>query len=112
MAWYNTMLRKEGIPLELFLTGLCACLGGALISWVNFLLLRRLMNARGDTGIAMASPVRMLLSAAYFVLLYFTGKRTDLSLGALLIGGALGLTVTLCLLTLRLSRGSGGKGKE
>ena len=98
--------------MELFITGLCAFLGGVLISWANFLLLRRLMNARGDTGIALASPARMLLSAAYLILLYFIGTRTDLSLGALLIGGALGLTVTLILLTLRLSRGSGGKGKE
>ena len=98
--------------MELFLTGLCAFLGGALISWVNFLLLRRLMRSRGDTGIAMASPERMLLSAAYIVLLYFIGKRTDLSLGALLVGGALGLTITLLFLTLRLSRGSGGGGKE
>ena len=98
--------------MELFLTGLCAFIGGALISWVNFLLLRRMMKDKGDTGIALASPLRTILSAAYLVLLYFLGKRTDLSPGALLIGGALGLTVTLGLLTLRLSRGTGGGGKE
>ena len=98
--------------MAVFLTSLAAFAGGALISWVNFLLLRRLMRSRGDTGIAMASPARMLLSAAYIVLLYFIGKRTDLSLGALLVGGALGLTITLLFLTLRLSRGGGGGGKE
>ena len=98
--------------MVLFLTGLAAFAGGALISWVNFLLLRRLMKTRGDSGIALASPARMLLSAAYLLLLYFLGKRTDLSLGALLVGGALGLTITLLFLTLRLSRGNGGGGKE
>ena len=98
--------------MVLFLTGLAGFVSGALVSWVNYLLLRRLMTARGDTGIALASPLRMLLSAACLLLLYVIGKRTDLSLGALLIGGALGLTVTLILLTLRLSRRTGDGGKE
>ena len=98
--------------MALFLTGLAAFAGGALISWVNFLLLRRLMQSKGEAGIALASPARTILSAAYLVLLYFLGKRTDLSLGALLVGGALGLTITLILLTLRLSRRTGDGGKE
>ncbi len=94
------------------LTGVGAFLGGALISWVNYLLLRRLLAGKGETGLAMASPVRMLLSAAYLAALYFLGKYTGLSSAALLIGGALGLTVTLALFTLRLSRSMKGQGKE
>ena len=55
--------------MALFLTGLAAFAGGALISWVNFLLLRRLMQSKGEAGIALASPARTILSAAYLVLL-------------------------------------------
>ena len=98
--------------MALFLTGLAAFAGGGLVSWVNFLLLRRLMNSRGEAGVGFASPVRTLLSAAYLLLLYLLGRRTELSMGALLIGGALGLTVLLAVFTLRLTRGAGGQRKE
>ena len=94
------------------LTGLGAFLGGALISWLNYLLLRRLIAGKGQTGLALASPVRMLLSAAYFAALFFLGKYTGLSSAALLIGGALGLTAALAFFTLRLSRSVNGSGKE
>ena len=98
--------------MELFLTGLAAFVGGALISWVNFLLLRQLMKSKGDTGIGLASPVRTIVSVAYLLILYLIGKRTELNAAALLIGGALGLTVTLFLFTLRLTRGMNRQGKE
>lgn len=98
--------------MAVFLTGLAAFAGGALISWVNFLLLRRLMESKGENGISLAAPVRMLLSAAYFVALYLVGSRTGLSLYALLIGGALGMTAALALFTLRLNRALQNRGKE
>ena len=98
--------------MELVLTGLAAFAGGALISWVNFLLLRRLMEGRGEKGILAAAPLRMLLSAAYFLILYLVGKHTGLNLCALLVGGALGLTILLALFTRRLNRELQGKGKE
>ena len=98
--------------MDVFLAALAAFAGGALISWVNYLLLRRLLLRGDEGGAALASPIRMILSAAYFAGLYFLGKRTELSQGALLIGGALGLTIALALFTLRLSRSLGGKGKE
>ncbi len=94
------------------LTGLAAFAGGALISWVNFLLLRRVMKSKGAEGIGMAAPARMLMSAAYFLILYLIGRHTDLNLFALLIGGALGLTAALALFTGLLSRELRGKGKE
>ena len=98
--------------MELFLAGLAAFAGGGLISWANYLLLRRLMESKGAGGVTAAAPLRTLLSAAYFVILYLIGKHTGLSLYALLIGGALGLTVALALFTRRLTRGLEGKGKE
>ncbi len=98
--------------MAIFLTGLAAFAGGALISWVNFLLLRRTVRRKGAEGIGMAAPARMLLSAAYFLGLYLIGKHTDLNLYALLVGGALGLTAALALFTGLLSRELRGKGKE
>ena len=98
--------------MEAFLTGLAAFAGGALVSWVNYLLLRRLMNGRGDGGIGLSSPLRMILNAAYLLILLFISKRTGLSLVALLVGGALGLTAALTFFTLRLTKGLKGRGKE
>ena len=98
--------------METFLTGLAAFVGGALVSWVNYLLLCRLMNGRGDGGIGLSSPLRMILNAAYLLILLFISKRTGLSLVALLVGGALGLTAGLTFFTLRLTSGLKGKRKE
>ncbi|MBR3059519.1 MAG: hypothetical protein IKG89_02780 [Oscillospiraceae bacterium] len=98
--------------MALFLTGLAAFAGGALISWANYLLLRRLMGSKGETGLSLAAPLRMLLSAAYFLVLYLIGKHTGLDLFALLIGGALGLTILLALFTRRLAREAAGGRKE
>jgi hypothetical protein len=79
---------------------------------VNFLLLRRLVGSRGESGIAMASPIRTILSGAYLLVLYIIGKRTGLSPTALLIGGALGLTAALAFFTIRLTRAVKKQGKE
>lgn len=98
--------------MALFLTGLAAFAGGALISWANYLLLRRLMGSKGEAGLSLAAPLRMLLSAAYFLVLYLIGKHTGLDLFALLIGGALGLTILLALFTRRLAREAAGGRKE
>lgn len=98
--------------METFLTGLAAFIGGALVSWVNYLLLCRLMNSKGNGGIGLSSPLRMILNAAYLLILLFISKRTGLSLVALLVGGALGLTAALTFFTLRLTKGPKGQGKE
>ena len=52
------------------------------------------------------------VNAAYFLALYLIGKHTGLNLFALLIGGALGLTILLALFTRRLARELEGRGKE
>ncbi len=98
--------------MALFLTGLAAFVGGALVSWVNYLLLQSLMSRNGEKAINMISPVRTLLSVAYLLILYLIGRRTELNSTALLIGGALGLTILLTFFTLRLTRGMNGQGKE
>ncbi len=98
--------------MVLFLTGLAAFVGGALVSWANYLLLRSLMSRNGEKAITMISPLRTLLSVAYLLVLYLIGRRTELNSTALLLGGALGLTILLTFFTLRLTRGMNGQGKE
>ena len=115
LAYKQTMqraaLRKEAIPVKTVLTGLAAFVGGALVSWANYLLLRRVLQAKGEAGLGPASMVRTVLSAAYLVILYFIGKRTGFG-AALLVGGALGLTAMLLFFTLRLTGGMKGQRKE
>ena len=96
----------------LFFTGLAAFIGGGLVSWANYLLLQSLMKRNAEKGISLISPIRTLLSVVYLLILYLIGQRTELSVTALLIGGALGLTVLLTFFTLRLTRGMRGQGKE
>ncbi len=103
---------KEGIRLTNVLIGLAAFVGGALVSWANYLLLRLLIKKRGETGVSMISPIRTLLSVAYLLILYMIGRRTELNATALLIGGALGLTVLLTFFTFRLTRGKDAQRKE
>ena len=98
--------------MVLFLTGLAAFVGGALVSWVNYLLLQSLMSKNGEKAINMISPLRTLLSVAYLLILYLIGRRTELNSTALLLGGALGLTILLTFFTFRLTRGMNGQRKE
>lgn len=103
---------RRGVSLELILIGAAAFVGGALVSWANSFLLRRLIASRGESGIAAASPIRTILSGAYLLVLYIIGKRTGLNPVALLIGGALGLTAALAFFTIRLTRAVKKQGKE
>ena len=98
--------------MKLFFIGLAAFIGGALISWGNYLLLRLLMKRKGESGITLISPVRTVMSAAYLVALYLLGKHAGLNSTALLIGGALGLTAALVFFTFRLTRGLQNQRKE
>lgn len=98
--------------MRTFLIGLASFCGGAVVSWANYLLLCQLLKAKGENGIHLALPVRMLTSAAYLLLLYCINKKTGLGAGALLVGGALGLTVMLFYFTNRLTRKMNRQGRE
>lgn len=98
--------------MKLFLTALAAFVGGALVSWANYLLLKLLIKSKGEQGVTLISPVRTLLSVAYLLILFLIGRRTGLNSTVLLIGGALGLTVMLTYFTFRLTRGANGQRKE
>ncbi len=98
--------------MRMFLVGIAAFAGGAAVSWVNYLLLRFLLKKKGEAGIGMVSPLRTILSVAYLLILFLIGKKTGLNTTALLIGGALGLTVMLTFFTFRLTRGLKDERKE
>ena len=96
----------------LFLTALTAFVGGALVSWANYLLLKLLIKRKGEQGAALISPVRTLLSVAYLMVLFLIGRRTGLNSTVLLVGGALGLTVMLTVFTFRITREAKEQRKE
>ena len=98
--------------MRIFLVGIAAFVGGAAVSWVNYLLLRFLLKKKGEAGIGMVSPLRTILSVAYLLILFLIGKKTGLNTTALLIGGALGLTVMLTFFTFRLTRSLKDERKE
>ena len=103
---------EEGKEMTTFLAGLAALIGGALVSWGNYRLLLLLLKKKGESGVTLVSPIRTLLSVAYLLILYLIGKRTELNSTALLIGGALGLTVMLTYFTYRLTHRNNEQGKE
>ena len=78
--------------MQIFLIGLAAFVGGAAVSWVNYLLLRFLLKKKGEAGIGLVSPLRTILSVAYLLILFLLRKKVGLNTTVLLIGGALGLT--------------------
>ena len=98
--------------MKLFLTALATFVGGALVSWANYLLLKLLIHRKGERGVALISPVRTLLSVAYLLVLFLIGRRTGLDSTVLLVGGALGLTVMLTVFTFRLTREAKDQRKE
>lgn len=98
--------------MRIFLVGIAAFVGGAAVSWVNYLLLRFLLKKKGEAGIGMVSPLRTILSVAYLLILFLIGKKTGLNTTVLLIGGALGLTVMLTFFTFRLTRSLKDERKE
>ena len=94
----------------IFLTALAAFAAGVLISFINYLITRKLSKNGGS--LAVAAPLRTVLSVLLLTGCYFLGSSTSLSLYALLIGAALGLTAGLAYFTFRLAKKGGGEGKE
>ena len=74
--------------------------------------LRVIAHAAVKCGMAKLVVELTLLSVAYLLILYMIGRRTELNATALLIGGALGLTVLLTFFTFRLTRGKDAQRKE
>lgn len=78
---------------------LLALLGGTIVSYVNYRVMKASIKKGTDKQLLAVSPLRSLLSAAYLFALFFLGVKTGVSSAALLIGGALGLTISLAFFT-------------
>lgn len=94
-----------------YLMGAAAFLGGAVLAFINFCVAKALLR---QDKLAIVSLVRQLLSIGYLVGLYFIGQNTEISLWALLIGGALGVTLPSFAFTALLVKNSSkpSSGKE
>ena len=98
--------------MVVFLTGAAAFAVGFFISSINYFITGKILKSGRESALSAVSPVRFLLSAALLCGLYFLGAKTSLSLYALLIGGAAGLTAGLVLFTLLLMRKLRTKGQQ
>lgn len=85
---------------------------GALLSFVNYRLSAFALK-RASRQLAGLFMVRQVINVGYLLLLFLIGVKTELGVAALLIGGALGVTLPSFLFTVMLLRDkapeSGGK---
>lgn len=79
-----------------------AFLGGVLIGWLNYLLSGTALKKKPET-FSFTFIGRQVLQVGYLVLLYFVAPHTPWSMLTLLLGGALGMTVSLIFFTSRLT---------
>ncbi len=80
-----------------------AFLGGALIGWINYLLSDAALKKKPGM-FSFTFIGRQTLQVGYLVLLYFLAPHTPWSMLTLLLGGALGMTVSLIFFTSRLTK--------
>lgn len=85
--------------------GFFAALAAAMLS----AFVSRVLSARG-TSLAAVSMMRQLLNVLVLTAAYFVADALEISIVAVLVGAALGLTVPLIYLTFRSIRG--GKKEE
>lgn len=83
--------------------GLLAFAVGFAVSLVNYLISRAVIRNK-PVLITAASVVRQIFAVGYLVLLYFLAPRLAWGLPALLIGGALGVTLPMLYFTFLLLR--------
>ena len=94
--------------MEIFLSGAVAFAAGAAVSFVNYLISRVLIAKTGSPSAA--SPLRSVLTVAFLASAYFIAKALEVSVPAVLVGGALGMTAGLAVFTVLLMRA--GKKEE
>ena len=74
---------------------------GTAISFVNYLLSKRILVTRPDQY-AITTVIRQLLNVAYLVVCFFIAEHVAVNLAALLIGAVLGLTLSSFYFTWKL----------
>lgn len=80
-----------------------AFLGGAAVGFVNYLL-SRLVLCKKTEWFSFISVARQLLQVGYLVILFFIAPHTPWEQLPLLVGGALGITLTMFFFTARLMK--------
>ena len=92
-----------------FLVAAAAFGTGVLVSFVNYLISKKLLQS-GNTGFT--ATARSIVSAAFLIALFFIGAKTSLPAVPMLVGGALGMTAGLILFTVLLIKKYGGKERD
>ncbi len=88
---------------EYIVGGVISLVFGAALSSANYLVARRLLRKNNDR-IAVSSILRQTLNIAYLVAIYFLSNVLPWPLEAMLVGGALGVTVPSFFFAARLAR--------
>ena len=96
-----------------WLTAIGAFAVGAVLAFVNSRISKSALK-RGSGQLAGAFMARQIINVGYLFALFLLGVKSELGLSALLIGGALGVTLPSFLFTVMMlrTREPGGDEKE
>ena len=78
---------------------IAAAIGGVVISYINYLILKSALKNSTDKRAFYISPLRSVLAAAYLFAIYFLANKLGFSTIGPLIAGAIGLTFSLFVFT-------------
>lgn len=89
-----------------FVGGALAFAVGAAVAVGNFLITQKFLKSK-NSSLGAVSMIRQLVNVGYFVLLYFLAEHLPWDVFPLLIGGALGITLPMLILTPVLMKKAG-----
>ncbi len=81
-----------------FVGGALAFAAGAVIAVSNYLITQKILKSKNGS-LGAVSIIRQTVNIGYFVLLYFLAEYLPWDTFPLLIGGALGITLPMLILT-------------
>jgi len=76
---------------------------GAALSFLNYLVTKKIIE-KNSSHLAVISILRQTLNIAYLVAIYFLSRYLPWPLEAMLVGGALGVTVPSFILSAKLAK--------
>lgn len=98
-----TKIWAKGVSFMLpyILWGAVACVFGAIVGFLNFLISKTILQ-KDPNKYALGAVLRQLINIGCILLCYTVGRNTVLPTEALLIGSVIGITVTAFVFTHRL----------
>ena len=87
---------------EILIGGGIALAVGAALAFLNYLFTRKLVK-KGISHLAVISVLRQTLNIAYLVAIYFLSRYLPWPVEAMLVGGAVGVTVPSFILSVKLA---------